>query len=81
MPCDAGGTALALLGLAGDGAIQVYELGDWPAPFGIVLVADRLSVIMLVLTASLALIALPPCGSLPALIARAGISTRCSSSS
>ena len=52
------GTALALLGLAGDGAIQVYELGDWPAPFGIVLVADRLSVIMLVLTASLALIAL-----------------------
>jgi multicomponent K+:H+ antiporter subunit D len=50
--------ALALLGYAGDGAVHVYALGDWPAPFGIVLVADRLAAIMLVLASSLALIAL-----------------------
>jgi multicomponent K+:H+ antiporter subunit D len=34
---------------------QVYFLGDWPAPFGIVLVLDRLSAIMVALTATLAL--------------------------
>ncbi|MFN3863198.1 MAG: monovalent cation/H+ antiporter subunit D [Erythrobacter sp.] len=50
--------ALALLAGAGGGAITVYALGDWPAPFGIVLVADRLAAIMLTLAASLALIAL-----------------------
>ncbi len=32
---------------------QVYLLGDWPAPFGIVLVADHLSVLMLLLTSVL----------------------------
>lgn len=32
-----------------------YALGDWPAPFGIVLVLDRLSALMLVLTALLGL--------------------------
>ncbi len=52
------GAALALLVTAGDGIVLVYELGDWPAPFGIVLVADRLAAIMLVLAASLALMAL-----------------------
>lgn len=31
-----------------------YQVGDWPAPFGITLVADPLSVFMLVLTASVA---------------------------
>ncbi|MFZ5740117.1 MAG: monovalent cation/H+ antiporter subunit D [Pseudomonadota bacterium] len=31
-----------------------YRLGDWPAPFGIVLVLDRLSATMLLLTALLA---------------------------
>ena len=37
---------------AGDGvAVAVYLLGNWPAPFGIVLVLDRLSALMLVLTA------------------------------
>ncbi|CAN7434295.1 monovalent cation/H+ antiporter subunit D [Rhizobium sp. LjRoot30] len=36
----------------------VYMLGNWPAPFGIVLVADRLSAMMLVLTALLALASL-----------------------
>ena len=47
--------ALALFGIAQDDAVRVYALGGWPAPFGIVLVIDRLSVGMLVLTALLAL--------------------------
>ena len=34
--------AVALFGLAQDGAIRSYALGGWPAPFGIVLVLDRL---------------------------------------
>ena len=33
----------------------VYRLGDWPAPFAIPLVLDRLSALMLALTAALAL--------------------------
>ena len=49
---------LALMARDGDGTILAYELGDWPAPFGIVLVADRLAAMMLVLAATLALIAL-----------------------
>ncbi len=52
------GVALALLMQAATGDIQVYELGDWPAPFGIVLVLDRLSALMVMLTAVLALIVL-----------------------
>ncbi|MGD2020710.1 MAG: monovalent cation/H+ antiporter subunit D, partial [Thiohalocapsa sp.] len=43
--------------VTGDG-IQVYQVGDWPAPYGISLVADRLSVWMLLITALLA------CGAL-----------------
>ena len=44
----------------GDGAFAaVYRIGDWPARFGIVLVADRLSALMLLLTAVLALTVLP----------------------
>ncbi|NYT83083.1 monovalent cation/H+ antiporter subunit D [Alcaligenaceae bacterium] len=35
------------------GGVGVYLLGDWPAPFGIVAVVDRLSTIMLLLTAVL----------------------------
>jgi multicomponent K+:H+ antiporter subunit D len=50
--------ALALMAGAGDGTITAYALGDWPAPFGIVIVVDRLAAAMLVLTAVLALIAL-----------------------
>jgi len=50
--------ALALLAQANTGAITAYQLGDWPAPFGIVLVVDRLAAMMLVLAAVLALIAL-----------------------
>ena len=60
-------TTLALLGIsltllhltntpAADGGLAkplVYLLGNWRAPFGIVLVADRLSAIMLVLTSIL----------------------------
>ena len=37
---------------------HVYRLGSWPAPFGIVLVADRLSAAMVLLAAVLALAAL-----------------------
>ena len=37
----------------------VYRLGDWPARFGIVLVLDRLSALMVLLTAVLALAVLP----------------------
>ncbi|KAB7647635.1 monovalent cation/H+ antiporter subunit D [Polymorphobacter fuscus] len=51
-------TALLLLNRAGDGAIRSYAVGGWPAPFGIVLVLDRLSAMMLVLAAVLGMIAL-----------------------
>ncbi len=51
-------SALALMGQVSGGTILAYELGAWPAPFGIVLVADRLAALMLVLTAVLSLIAL-----------------------
>jgi multicomponent K+:H+ antiporter subunit D len=37
----------------------VYNIGGWPARFAIVLVADRLSVLMLLLTAALALAVMP----------------------
>ncbi|MGH2341660.1 monovalent cation/H+ antiporter subunit D [Segnochrobactraceae bacterium EtOH-i3] len=37
---------------------QVYLLGNWPAPFGIVLVADRLSSMMVLLTSVLGFCAL-----------------------
>lgn len=47
--------ALVLTTMVDDGRILTYALGNWVAPFGIVLVGDRLSVLMLVLTASLAL--------------------------
>jgi len=43
---------------AGDGLIQSYAMGNWRAPFGIVLVLDRLAAMMLLLTAVLALIVL-----------------------
>lgn len=40
------------------GEIILYQLSDWAAPFGIVLVGDRLSVLMVLLTAVLALFVL-----------------------
>ncbi len=42
--------AVALVGRASGGELTVYELGEWPAPFGIVLVLDRLSALMVLLT-------------------------------
>ncbi|MEK0082144.1 monovalent cation/H+ antiporter subunit D [Geminicoccaceae bacterium SYSU G07066] len=48
--------ALGLWLLAGDGVPRSYRLGDWPAPFGIVLVLDRLSALMLLLTSVLAML-------------------------
>ncbi|MGU3494839.1 monovalent cation/H+ antiporter subunit D [Xanthobacteraceae bacterium A53D] len=52
-------TAIALLVITSsgpdDGRVLVHLLGNWPAPAGIVLVADRLSAVMLTLTALLAL--------------------------
>ncbi len=54
------GTALTLLaalylhGLAADGGVHVYRLGNWTAPFGIVLMLDRLAALMLLLTGVLA---------------------------
>ena len=47
--------SLSLLLWADHGAIQVYRLGGWQPPFGIMLQLDRLSAWMLVLTALLAL--------------------------
>ncbi len=60
-------TAVALLAVsisllrtahAGEGRVAVYLLGNWPPPFAIVLVLDRLSAMMLALTAALAIPAL-----------------------
>jgi multicomponent K+:H+ antiporter subunit D len=50
--------SLLLLLTSWDGDIQVYQVGNWPAPFGIVLVADRLSAAMVFLTSLLALFAM-----------------------
>ena len=56
---------LSLIGIAAglalqvsDGSIVLYRLSDWAAPFGIVLVGDRLSTLMVLLTAVLALFVL-----------------------
>lgn len=57
--------AVALLDVADGGwfgsatnVVTVYRLGDWGAPFGVVLVVDRLAAIMLTLSAVLALLSL-----------------------
>jgi len=47
--------ALLLLSMAEQGGVQVYSMGNWHAPFGIVLVLDRLSALLLATTAMLAL--------------------------
>lgn len=49
------GAAVALLSAVSGGDILVYRLGDWPAPWGIVMVADRLSAWMVLITTLLAL--------------------------
>jgi multicomponent K+:H+ antiporter subunit D len=54
--------SIALLRLAdaspAASAVTTYRLGNWPAPFGIVLVLDRLSALMLALTSVLGLASL-----------------------
>jgi multicomponent K+:H+ antiporter subunit D len=40
---------------AAGGELAVYRVGDWPAPYGIVLVVDRLGAMMLLLTSLVAL--------------------------
>jgi multicomponent K+:H+ antiporter subunit D len=55
--CALVGIAAVLLGRSDAspaGIAGVYRLGDWPAPFAIVLVLDRLSALMLLLTGVLA---------------------------
>ncbi len=43
--------SLGLLAIINEQGIQAFASGGWPAPFGIVLVADYLSVIMLIVSA------------------------------
>jgi len=50
--------ALGLTARASDSGVQAYILGNWPAPFGIALALDRLSALMLLLTAVVALASL-----------------------
>jgi len=50
--------AAGLVWHASSGELMVYQLGEWPAPFGIVLVVDRLSALMVLLTYSVAVPAL-----------------------
>jgi len=45
--------ACGLLILAGDDQLRIYALGDWRPPFGIILMLDRLSALMLLVTAFL----------------------------
>jgi multicomponent K+:H+ antiporter subunit D len=50
--------AFKLLTLVSQGEILAYFLGSWPTPFGIVLVADRLAIWMLLITSLIALFSL-----------------------
>jgi multicomponent K+:H+ antiporter subunit D len=50
--------AIYILTRAANGEVMVYELGAWPAPFGIVLAIDRLAAMMLLLTSVVALLVL-----------------------
>jgi multicomponent K+:H+ antiporter subunit D len=49
------GIAIQLAAQASAGGWRVYRVGEWAAPFGIVLVVDRLSALMLLLTQLVAL--------------------------
>ncbi|MCA2218864.1 Na+/H+ antiporter subunit D [Jidongwangia harbinensis] len=49
------GVAVALLALTAGGDPLVVTVGGWPAPLGIVLVADRLAALMLVVSAAVTL--------------------------
>src|SRR3546814_18620230 len=46
--------SIALTVAAGGNPPELYALGNWPAPFGIVLVLDRLAALMVLLTSILA---------------------------
>ncbi len=50
-------TLMTIAATAVDGSTLVYRLGNWPAPYGIVLVLDRLSAVMIALTTLMALAA------------------------
>lgn len=50
--------AILLLRATFDGTVMAYNLGDWPAPFGIVFVADKLAALMVLLVYLLGLPAL-----------------------
>jgi multicomponent K+:H+ antiporter subunit D len=50
--------SVGLLQSAGDDEIRLYALGNWQPPFGIVLVLDRLSALMVLVTAGLAFFSL-----------------------
>jgi multicomponent K+:H+ antiporter subunit D len=50
--------AMALVVVADASAPRVYALGNWPAPFGIVLVVDRLAAVMVLLATVLAMASL-----------------------
>ncbi|HPU53259.1 MAG TPA: monovalent cation/H+ antiporter subunit D, partial [Burkholderiaceae bacterium] len=52
------GLAALLVRQADHGAVQVYLLGNWAAPYGITLALDRLSALMVLLTALVAAAAL-----------------------
>lgn len=52
------GVTAWLLMLASDGEIRLYAPGNWAPPFGIILVLDRLSAMMLLVTAVLAFFSL-----------------------
>lgn len=49
--------SMTALGAVASGDVIVYALSDWPAPYGIVLVLDRLSALMVLLTSVVALFA------------------------
>jgi multicomponent K+:H+ antiporter subunit D len=51
-------TSVALVWQADETFASVYRLGGWPAPFGIVLVVDRVSAILVLLTSVLGLASL-----------------------
>lgn len=48
------GVAVELIQRVDAGGILTYQLGNWPAPFGIVLVADRLAAAMVLINSVLA---------------------------
>jgi multicomponent Na+:H+ antiporter subunit D len=50
------GVSAALLGWVWQEGVQAEQLGDWPAPFGITLVADTFSAVMVVLAATMGLL-------------------------